>query len=141
MAITKQEQIEPAFDPPLENWPGAGVYQLWIELSKSVRIRIGALGPIQFCKGRYVYTGRASRGLRARVLRHVNGARRRHWHIDHLLAEYEARIAKVSLASLYPGDECSVNQSTGEGMVAVPKFGASDCRVRCETHLWRVGRP
>jgi hypothetical protein len=32
---------------------------------------VGALGVIHFTEGTYIYTGRAARGLRARVLRHV----------------------------------------------------------------------
>ena len=121
-------------------WPDAGVYQLWIELRRPVNVRVGALGVIHFAEGTCIYTGRAARGLRARVLRHVRGAERLHWHIDYLLAQRGARIERVTLASTDPDDECRVNRSAADdGRVAVPGFGASDCRNGCPGHLWWVG--
>jgi Uri superfamily endonuclease len=99
----------PTFTPALDAWPDAGVYQLWIELRRSVKVGVGALGVIHFVKGMYIYTGRAARGLRARVLRHTRGAVRLHWHIDYLLAQRNARVERVILASTDPDDECRVN--------------------------------
>jgi Uri superfamily endonuclease len=131
-------QLEPLFTPALEAWPDAGVYQLWIALSRGVRVRVGSLGVIRFARGTYIYTGRAARGLRARVLRHVRGAQRLHWHIDYLLAQRNARVERVMLASTDPEDECRVNCDAANGWVAVPDFGASDCRNGCPAHLWRV---
>lgn len=115
------------------------MYQLWIELRRPVKVRVGALGEIHFARGTHIYTGRASRGLRARVLRHTRGAGRLHWHIDYLLAQRNARIEGVILASTSPDDECRVNCNAANGWVAVPGFGASDCRSGCPGHLWRVG--
>jgi Uri superfamily endonuclease len=113
------------------------VYQLWIELRRPVKVKVGALGVIHFTEGTYIYTGRAARGLVARVLRHVRGAERLHWHIDYLLAQRCARVVKVVLASMNPDDECRVNCVTANGGTAVPGFGASDCRNGCPGHLWR----
>lgn len=127
------------FTPALDAWPNAGVYQLWIRLRESVTLCVGALGRVRFGLGTYVYAGRAARGLRARVLRHVHGGQRRHWHIDYLLANPATRVVRVVLASAKPDDECPVNATTGRDTVAaVPRFGASDCRRGCPTHLWRV---
>ena len=92
----------PTFIPPIERWPAAGVYQLHLRVSVAIRVRIGRLGLFTFPPGWYVYTGRAARGLRARVQRHVAGARRKHWHIDYLLAHPEVRIERVELASDNP---------------------------------------
>jgi Uri superfamily endonuclease len=131
---------EPVFTPALDAWPGAGVYQLRIRLRRTILLSVGRLGRIQLVAGTYIYTGRAARGLRARVLRHLHGGRCRHWHIDYLLRSAAARVLRVVLASTNPDDECRVNVATGRGvMVAVPRFGASDCRSGCPTHLWRVG--
>jgi Uri superfamily endonuclease len=128
------------FTPALDAWPGAGVYQLWIRLRRPVVLCVGSLGRVRFAAGTYVYTGRASRGLRARVLRHVRGGRRRHWHIDYLLASPAARVVDVVLASVDPDGECRVNMAAARNAaVVVPHFGASDCRSGCPTHLWRVG--
>jgi Uri superfamily endonuclease len=115
------------------------VYQLRIRVRRAVVLRVGGLGRVRFLAGTYVYTGRASRGLRARVLRHVHAGRRRHWHIDYLLANAAARVVGVVLASKDPEDECRVNGAGAEkGWVALPRFGASDCRSGCPGHLWRV---
>ncbi len=130
----------PTFTPALDAWPDAGVYQLWIRLRRTVILRVGSLGHLRFAAGTYIYTGRAARGLRARVLRHVHGGRRRHWHIDYLLANPAARVVRVVLASAKPDDECRVNAATGcNAAVAALRFGASDCRSGCPAHLWLVG--
>ena len=129
----------PAFTPALDAWPDAGVYQLWIRLRRSVVLRVGGLGRLRFAAGTYIYTGRATRGLRARVLRHVQGGRCRYWHIDYLLGSQAARVVRVVLASTDPEDECRANMATGcNAAVAALRFGASDCRSGCPTHLWRV---
>jgi Uri superfamily endonuclease len=130
----------PAFTPALDAWPDAGVYQLRIRLHRAVVLRVGSLGRVRFAAGTYIYTGRAARGLRARVLRHVRGGRCQHWHIDYLLSSQAARVVRVALASTNPDDECRVNTATGRGAMAVaPRFGASDCRNGCPAHLWLVG--
>ena len=139
MKGTAKRQTGPTFTPALDAWPDAGVYQLWIELRRPVKVGVGALGEIHFTEGTYIYTGRAARGLRARVLRHVHGAERLHWHIDYLLAQRSARVGRVILASTDPDDECRVNCRAVSGWVAVPGFGASDCRNGCPGHLWKVG--
>ena len=135
---TSQTRTGPTFTPALDAWPDAGVYQLWIELRRPVKVCVGALGVLHFAKGMYIYTGRAARGLRARVLRHTRGAVRLHWHIDYLLVQRNARVERVILASTNPDDECRVNCAAADGWVAVPGFGASDCRNGCPGHLWRV---
>jgi Uri superfamily endonuclease len=128
-------------EPPWESWPDAGVYQLWIRATTDLHVTVGRLGRFLFPRGVYVYTGRASRGLRARVLRHVAGATRKHWHIDFLLAGRCVRVERVVLASSDPAAECSVNQSVGAAATRVaPGFGASDCRRSCTTHLWHLPR-
>ena len=138
----KQEaprQTGPTFTPAFDAWPDAGVYQLWIELRRPVKVAVGARGVIHFTQGMYIYTGRAARNLRARVRRHVQGAKRLRWHIDYLLAQRSARVAKVVLAATDPAEECHSNRRAGErGGIAVPGFGASDCRNGCPGHLWRV---
>ncbi len=127
------------FAPALDAWPDAGVYHLSMRVLRPVVLRVGALGRVRFTAGTYVYTGRAARGLRARVLRHARGGRRRHWHIDYLMASSAARLERIVLASTDPDHECRVNAAAGRGgAVAVPRFGASDCRSGCPTHLWRV---
>jgi len=138
--MTRPDISEPlGFDPPLEDWPDAGVYQVRVRIRRGARIVVGRLGRFVFPAGVYVYTGRAPRGLRARVLRYVNGSSRQHWHIDYLLAHRRVHLERVSLASPDPEAECAINQATGVDAVAkVPGFGASECRWGCPAHLWFV---
>ncbi len=96
---TVMRHTEPTFTPALDAWPNAGVYQLWIGLRRPVKVCVGRLGAIHFAEGTYIYTGRAARGLRARVLRHVRGAERLHWHIDYLLAQHGARVERGYMPS------------------------------------------
>jgi Uri superfamily endonuclease len=129
--------VRAVFDPPLAEWPGAGVYQLRVHLGSAIRVTVGRLGRFVFPEGTYIYTGRASRGLCARVLRHVDGGHRRHWHIDHFLVHPHVRVEHVVLASPDPEAECTVNQATGvDAITVVPGFGSSDCRHGCPAHLW-----
>ena len=128
--------LSPIFEPPLERWPTAGVYQLWLRVSVEARVTVGRLGRFNFPAGRYIYTGRASGGLRARVERHIHGGRRLHWHIDYLLCRREVRVERVGLVSENPDDECPVNQTAiRNGSLVIPSFGASDCRRGCLSHL------
>jgi Uri superfamily endonuclease len=129
----------PTFVPPIERWPAVGVYQLRLRVSVTIRVRVGRLGRFTFPPGMYVYTGRAARGLRARVLRHVTGARTRHWHIDYLLARGDVHVERVELVSDDPVDECAANRRVGAaGRVPAPGFGSSDCKAGCGTHLWHI---
>jgi Uri superfamily endonuclease len=125
--------------PALADWPDAGVYQLWLRVSAPLCPAVGRLGHLDLPPGLYVYTGRAARGLAARVRRHLRGSGRKHWHIDYLLSRPEVEVVRVVLASDRPGDECRMNQAV-HGQIVAPGFGASDCRARCGAHLLRVGR-
>lgn len=125
----------------VEDWPDGGVYQLHLRVSAKVRLTVGRLGRFTLAPGDYIYTGRAARALRARVRRHLRlaapqgaSAARQHWHIDYLLACPQVSIKRVVLASTKADDECPVNQAV-TGANPIPRFGASDCRARCGSHL------
>jgi Uri superfamily endonuclease len=93
-----------------------GTYLLALRLPQPRCIRVGALGPINFQPGLYVYLGsaRGPGGLAARLGRHCEGGRSEHWHL-----EWARRLARAAGTS-----------------PQIPGFGASDCR--CLTHLVRV---
>ncbi len=122
---------------PPDRVRGARTYQLVIELTAPVRLRIGRLGGFDFPAGRYVYTGSARRNLAARVARHLSKSKRLRWHVDYLLASGKARVTGVRLSRRA---ECTLNRAT-PGAVLVPRFGASDCRARCGSHLKYLGPP
>ncbi|MGB0721771.1 MAG: GIY-YIG nuclease family protein [Gammaproteobacteria bacterium] len=109
-------------------------YQLHIELSADVEVKVGRLGCFLFRAGRYVYTGSARRNLEARVARHLRRDKTLRWHIDYLLARPEARVLRVERSNR---NECAWNQSV-HGKPAAPGFGASDCRAGCGAHLLRL---
>ena len=115
--------------------PGATTYQLIIELTRPVRIRVGRLGLAHFPAGIYIYTGSAVRGVEARVRRHLASDKRLHWHVDYLLSCRDARVVDVRISS---EPECALNQR-GNGEMVVRGFGASDCRAGCGAHLKRIG--
>jgi Uri superfamily endonuclease len=119
-----------------------GCYSLIIALGRHKTVRIGRLGVGLFPKGTYVYTGSAMAGLAARLQRHLNRKKKLHWHIDYLLTQPEARIAGVLLYAPAPDQECRQNQKIaglpGATMV-LRKFGASDCKAGCGSHLFFFG--
>lgn len=112
----------------------ARTYQLFIEVSKAVRVLVGRLGVVDFPAGRYVYTGSAVRNFEARVRRHLSPTKKMHWHIDYLLAAPGVRVVEVLC---YADPECGVNQHTA-GEIVVAGFGSSDCRAACGSHLKRL---
>lgn len=126
-----------SFPVPLTGTPidTATTYQLHIVVSRPLPVVIGRLGRFTLASGHYVYTGSARRNLRARLLRHLNAEKARHWHIDYLLGGQGIAITGIHLSGL---EECTLNQAV-EGSVPVPGFGASDCRRGCGSHLKYLG--
>ncbi len=87
--------------------------------------------------GYYAYVGSAlgGGGLRARVGRHLAGAGRTHWHIDHLRAHTDP--VETWLRSGERRLEHSWAQAIRKmpaASVPMPGFGSSDCD--CESHLF-----
>ena len=110
-------------------------YQLVIQMDSPLGLQVGRLGWFEFPAGVYVYTGSATRGLEARIARHQRSDKKLRWHIDYLLAAPGVAITTVVRSGR---EECELNQAS-PGEIAVPGFGASDCRARCGAHLKYVG--
>ena len=111
-----------------------GTYALVLWLPENRRIRIGALGTVDFPRGWYVYIGSALNGLHARVARHLRQEKKRFWHIDYFL-DY-TRIVEVWLDSTGRRLECAWARKLirlPNARVIAPRMGASDCD--CATHL------
>lgn len=113
----------------------ARAYQLLIEVAAPVRVAVGRLGEFDFPAGLYCYTGSARRNIEARIRRHLSTEKKKHWHIDYLLAAPGVRVREVKR---HHDDECRINRQT-PGETPAPGFGASDCRAGCGSHLKRVG--
>ena len=106
-------------------------YQIHFKLSAPLTLKIGKLGTHYLPAGNYVYTGSAKRNIRARVLRHLTGARKKHWHIDYLLADPGISFTRIVLSEI---SECKLNTGT-DGRIIVPRFGSTDCGEGCGSHL------
>jgi Uri superfamily endonuclease len=118
-----------------------GTYLLTLELQGPACLHVGRLGDRVLPAGRYAYVGSAHGpgGPQARVARHLNPARREHWHIDRLTA-----IAPVTgiwaIISVQPRECEWVRWLLAQAGSSVPVhgFGCSDCRARCPAHLVRI---
>ena len=118
----------------------SGRYCLIIRLDRRVQLKVGRLGPVEFRPGIYVYTGSAAGGLRARVARHQRKHKRKHWHIDHLLASQHASITTLILVTDMKMSECEINQRVMRLAGGnIPAFGSSDCPSGCGSHLAYFG--
>jgi len=106
-------------------------YQLWIKVGEPVTLRVGSLGILDFPAGVYIYTGSGRRNLEQRIRRHLSGAKHIRWHIDYLLSNPSVRVLAVHRSRL---EECFWNRAT-RGRILFPRFGATDCRRGCVSHL------
>ncbi len=103
-------------------------------------------GRLKLDKGYYAYTGSAlgqgAVSLRRRVARHFRKEKRKHWHIDYLLASRTAHIAAVVAAPGKDNKECEISsliRNIEGATVPITGFGASDCKHNCKSHLIRLG--
>jgi sugar fermentation stimulation protein A len=110
-----------------------GTYIAVFDLPRQRRIQVGRLGTFWFRPGVYFYVGSAQRNLSARLERHARRDKPLRWHIDYLSIE-----ADMIGAMIVPGPrerECELAEELGHIYeLAVPGFGASDCR--CGGHLF-----
>ncbi len=120
----------------LDSLPSSGSYALIIKVTKRVSLKPDKPWTIE--PGIYIYAGRASRGLSARIARHKKRIKPIHWHIDRLTTHQSATVKNVLILPDHPEEECAIirvlmNIKTS----AVPhaNFGSSDCREACPAHL------
>ena len=92
-----------------------GTYCLIIELKKSIKTKIGALGKIEFMPGYYVYVGSAMNSIESRVKRHLADDKKLHWHIDYLLKNKDADIVVITAGA---------NQKPGQTRLELLKINA-----------------
>jgi Uri superfamily endonuclease len=127
--------------------PTKGTYTLIILVSKEIRTRIGQLGVKSFPQGYYTYTGSAlgtgASSLNRRISRHLKKtSKKKHWHIDFLLAHRNAAVTAVVAAETDRKMECELNcyiKKKVDARIPVSGFGSSDCNESCKTHLLCFG--
>lgn len=111
----------------------SGIYISIFYLPKTANITVGKLGAFNFREGFYFYIGSAQRNLSARLERHSKKKKPLRWHIDYLSIKAEMLGAITILGTRE--FECQLAKKLGSMYeVAVPDFGASDCR--CGGHLF-----
>lgn len=96
---------------------------------------MGALGRIEFPSGVYAYIGSAQGGIGQRVRRHLEGGKRKRWHIDYLLSVARV-VTVVSVPTGSKDSECAVARKLLDSLgaeVVADRFGSSDCS--CKSHL------
>jgi sugar fermentation stimulation protein A len=117
--------------PPPDLQGNAGCYLLLLHLENDLRMRVGALGEMEFRAGYYIYVGRARKNLRQRVARHLAAPVRLRWHIDYL--RREGTIIEVCLVPTL--EECALARElfSKSGFEVIRGFGSCDCG--CRGHL------
>lgn len=111
-----------------------GVYLFLMKNNYKKKIEIGALGEKTFLPGIYVYCGSARNSVEKRLQRHFSEPENRHWHIDYLSSELEARDYFIlPEKSKY---ECVMAEILGKSLQPVEGFGSSDCE--CGSHLFKA---
>jgi len=139
--FTKGEQS--AFSNLLD---AKGNYTLLFTVEAPKQIMVGKLGLGTFPAGIYAYTGsafgRGSSSLGGRILRHIKKDKKKRWHIDYLLSDYDVHLTTAVVGVLSKKLECVVNKGLKEAFRArIPflGFGSSDCTERCDSHLLFFG--
>ena len=127
---------------PISELSTSGIYTLLLLVPKEVTLTIGKLGKQRFPMGYYTYTGSAlgkgASSLKHRIARHLRKEKRRFWHIDYLLADENVPVEAVIVAETNENMECNLNSYIKKirgAKVPVKRFGASDCRKNCKSHL------
>jgi sugar fermentation stimulation protein A len=110
-----------------------GVYIAIFHLPQARRILVGMLGRIWFPRGFYFYAGSAQRNLSARLERHSRRGKPLRWHIDYLSTKAEM-LGAITVAGSRRRECELARELAGIYELAVPDFGASDCR--CGGHLF-----
>ena len=102
-------------------------------LPRARRLSVGKLGRFLFRQGIYFYVGSAQRNLTARLERHGKSRKSLRWHIDYLSTKAEM-LGVITMAGPRRRECELAKKLTGLFELAVPDFGASDCR--CGGHLF-----
>ncbi|MGM5482295.1 MAG: GIY-YIG nuclease family protein [Nanobdellota archaeon] len=113
-----------------------GVYLLIISVKEATKIKIGALGKINFEKGKYCYVGSAQNNLKKRIERHLSKEKNIRWHIDYLLQDKNSLISEIYYKQAQKEKECKTAQQISKENSFVKDFGSSDCR--CASHLFKL---
>ncbi len=130
----KKQNIESSLEVLKFN---SGIYLLIIELDDDLKIRIGALGEIEFKKGIYCYVGSAQKNLIQRLKRHLRKDKKLHWHIDYLLRY--AKVRRIYVAPLNKEYESIIANELMKYFDYILNFGNSDAK-KDKSHLFFINK-
>ena len=82
-------------------------YQLFINVTKEINLKVGKLGKFILPAGSYVYTGSARKNIDKRIKRHLSKKKNFHWHIDYLLNNDAVKIIDTKKSQM---TECNLNK-------------------------------
>jgi Uri superfamily endonuclease len=115
----------------------SGTYALLLRAETAEPLLVGTLGRIDLRPGYYAYVGSAlgPGGLQARIARHLDPARPRHWHIDYVkramrVVEVWYVVDPVRREHAWASAFASLSQAS----IPMKGFGSSDCS--CPAHLF-----
>ena len=114
-----------------------GSYCIIFKLEKPIQRQIGKLGFFSFVPGFYYYFGSAkgSGGLKARMLRHIVGGKKTHWHLDYLRPDLIFCRAYYTNQINLECEWCQTVLNQNRFEVPINGFGATDCTSSCSGHL------
>ncbi|MCK5282419.1 MAG: GIY-YIG nuclease family protein [Nanoarchaeota archaeon] len=113
-----------------------GVYCLIIQVKKDLKIKVGALGRINFRKGNYCYVGSGQNNVEKRIKRHFSKKKKIRWHIDYLLKNPDVNVKRAVYKHAGKDMECKIACMFSEIEEPIKNFGSSDCK--CSSHLFRL---
>lgn len=113
----------------------SGTYALVLRSFKRTSAQIGRRGRLDIVPGYYIYVGSAfgPGGVRARVSRHFQKSKLKHWHIDYLREHTDPVFVWYSCEPVRLEHRWAQAISEMEETSPVKGFGCSDCG--CLTHL------
>lgn len=128
--------------------PDSGIYHLLLHLEKPVRLHVGALGLCSFPAGYYTYTGRAMRGLSARINRHIGKKKIKRWHIDYFRPRAKLVEIRIIPTNIPEEEERLViilwnlaKEEMRDNAIPIPGFGSSDSRMPAHLIFWGTSKP
>ncbi len=101
-------------------------YQLFINVTKEINLKVGKLGKFIFPIGSYVYTGSAKKNIDKRIERHLSKKKNLYLLNNDAVQIISTRKSQIA--------ECSLNKKI-KGTIIIDGFGSSDCYLSCKSHL------
>nr|CRH05573.1 conserved protein of unknown function [Candidatus Magnetococcus massalia] len=112
-------------------------YIIELRVKRRTTVTVGALGPLTFGRGRYIYVGSAKKNWHHRIARHLATDKKLRWHADYLTSHPDIQPERAWLSM--QDHECSTARALlalATIEAAAHRIGASDCN--CPAHLLKV---